>query len=297
MAQVGQLQFDKWLAEHKARHGTGEEGGEHSYAYVLDRQTRVAFERARPVRLAVEAVVRIFKTFGKNELLGQAVKIGPRQFPAVHEHVLTCAESLGIAPPTAYIVNNPVVNAGTFGTNDDSFVLLHSGLIDHMSDEELRSVIGHECGHIHNSHVVYLTALYFLTHMAGAFVAWIVTPAIVALRAWSRRAEITSDRAAMLCVRKPEIPARAITKLALGSQKLYEQLDMEAFVEQYAEGREGIGRLSELLASHPWLPKRVLALRVFEQSRLFRHRAGLGDDGLTMKEVDDRVQEIVKVVE
>jgi Zn-dependent protease with chaperone function len=203
---------------------------------------------------------------------------------------------LGITPPTVYIMNSPVINAGTFGTNDDSFMLIHSALIDHMSDEELRSIIGHECGHIHNSHVVYLTALYFLTQMAGAFVAWIVTPAVVALRAWSRRAEITCDRASLLCCRNPEVVTRALTKLALGSHKLYDQLNLEAFLEQHEESRQGVGRFSELFASHPWLPKRVLALRVFQQSKLFRRRAGLGEDGLSMKEVDEKVLEIVKVV-
>lgn len=296
MARIGQLDFNQWVADRKGERAGGEEGGEHAYAYALDRQTRLAFDTARPVQLATEAAVRAFKTFGKNELLGQAVRIGPRQFPRVHALVASCSESLGIAPPTVYVVNNPVLNAGTLGTNDESFILIHSALVDHMSDLELKAVIGHECGHIHNSHVVYLTTLHFLTQMAGVFLSWVVTPALVALRAWSRRAEITSDRAALLCVGDPAVVTRSLAKLALGSQKLYEQLDLEVFLEQHAESREGPGRLSELFASHPWVPKRVLALRVFEQSRLFRKRAGLGDDGLSMKEVDDKVQDILKVV-
>lgn len=296
MARIGQLDFNQWVADRKGERAGGEDGGEHSYAFVLDRQTRLAFDSARPVQLASEAVVRMFKAFGKNELLGQAVKIGPRQFPRVHNLVVQCAESLGIATPTVYIVNSPVLNAGTYGTNDDSFILVHSALVDHMTDEELKAIIGHECGHIHNSHVVYLTTLYYLTQLAGLFVSWIVTPATVALRAWSRRAEVTSDRAALLCAGDPAVVTRALAKLALGSHKLYDQLDLEVFLEQHAESREGPGRYSELFASHPWLPKRILALRVFQQSRLFRKRAGLGDDGLSMQEVDDKVQDLIKVV-
>ena len=78
--------------------------------------------------------------------------------------------------------------------------MVHSALVDHYSDEELLTVIGHECGHIHNSHVVYLTALHYLTHMAGA-VRRVdrCSRRRVALLAWSRRAEITCDRAGMLC--------------------------------------------------------------------------------------------------
>lgn len=296
MAQVGQLDFQEWLADRQTIASAGEQGGEHAYAYVSDRQTRAAFDRMRPVQIAVEAVVRSFKAVGKNQLLGTSVRVGPRQFPRVHGLVESSAKSLGIATPTVYITNNPVLNAGTYGTNDDSFILIHSALVDHMTDEELTSVIGHECGHIHNSHVVYLTTLYFLTHAAGIFVRWIVSPALVALKAWSRRAEITCDRASLLCVEKPEVSTRALTKLALGSRKLYDDLNLEAFLEQAEEIRTGPGRYNELFATHPWLPKRVLAMRIFEQSRLYRKRVGLGDDGLTMEEVDEKVHELVKVV-
>ncbi|HQB43016.1 MAG TPA: M48 family metallopeptidase, partial [Polyangiaceae bacterium] len=181
MARVGQLDFQGWLVDRQASASTGEDGGEHAYAYISDRQTRAAFQRLVPVQLAVEAVVRMFKAFGKNELLGTSVRVGPRQFPRVHGIAQSCARSLGIATPTVYIANNPTLNAGTFGTNDDSFILVHSALVDHMSDEELTSVLGHECGHIHNSHVVYLTALHFLTRMAGRFVRGIVFPAFLAL--------------------------------------------------------------------------------------------------------------------
>ncbi|MCU0692037.1 MAG: M48 family metallopeptidase [Polyangiaceae bacterium] len=296
MARVGRLDFESWLAQRKGAAAVGEDGGEHAYAYVSDRQTRTAFARVMPVQLAVEAVVRMFKAVGKNELLGHAVRVGPRQFPRVHNLVVSCSQTLGIPTPTVYIVNSPILNAGTYGTNDDSFILVHSALVDHMSDEELLSVFGHECGHIHNSHVVYLTTLYFLTEAAGLFVRWIVTPALVALRSWSRRAEITCDRASLLCVRDLDTATRSLAKLALGSRKLYDELNLEAFLEQHEESQQGPGRYNELFATHPWLPKRVLALRVFHESRLFRSRMGLAHDGLAMREVDDKVLDIVKVV-
>jgi Zn-dependent protease with chaperone function len=296
MAQVGQLDFHGWLTDRAGIASAGEQGGEHAYAYVSDRQTRAAFDRMRPVQLAMEAVVRMFKAVGKNQLLGSSVKVSPRQFPRVHGLVEGCARTLGIATPTVYIANNPVLNAGTYGTNDDSFILVHSGLVDHFSDEELTSVFAHECGHIHNSHVVYLTTLYFLTQAAGVFVRWIVSPALVALKGWSRRAEVTCDRASLLCVRDPEITTRSLAKLALGSRKLYDEMNLEAFLEQYEEARQGPGKYNELFATHPWLPKRVLALRVFEKSRLYRVRTGLGDDGLSMGEVDEKVHEIVRVM-
>ncbi|MEI7893762.1 MAG: M48 family metallopeptidase, partial [Myxococcales bacterium] len=169
-----------------------------------------------------------------------------------------------------------------------------SALVDHYADDELLTVLGHECGHIHNSHVVYLTALYYLTQMASVFMRWIVEPAVLVLRAWSRRAEITCDRASMLCCGDEQVAHRALSKIALGSHKLYQEFNIDAFLEQYEEGNEGIGKYMEVFASHPWLPKRILAMRVFGKSALFRHSAGLGETGLRMEDVDERVRALLK---
>jgi Zn-dependent protease with chaperone function len=296
LARVAELSFAGFIEQRRAKRVGGVEGEGHAYAYLSDRNTRVAFERAKAVELAVSAAVRMFKSVGKAELLGHAVKIGPRQFPRVHALTEQCAETLGIVPPTVYVINNQQLNAATYGTNDDAFVLLHSALVDHLSDEELLSVIGHECGHIHNNHVVYLTALHYLSHVAGLFLRNISLPAMLALRAWSRRAEITCDRAGALCTRDLNVALRALTKLALGSQKLYDQLDIDVFIEQHAEAQDSVGRFGEVFATHPWLPKRVLALRAFGESELYRRHVGLGAGGLSMAEVDKTVHGIIKVV-
>ena len=266
----------------------------HDYTYTFDRQSRVAFENAKPVALAVEASVRLFKQMGKHQLLGHAVKVSERQFPRIHGIAKRASDALQITTPQVFVVNNPTFNAGTLGTNDDSFIIIHSALLDQYSDQELLTVIGHECGHIHNSHVAYLTALHYLTYMAGMFLPWILQPALVALRTWSRRAEITCDRAGMLVSRDQQASERAITKLAVGSHKLYEEFNLDAFLEQHVEGSHGVGRFMEVFATHPWLPKRVLAMRVFGASQLYRRTLDGTAEGLTMSEVDSRVAELLK---
>ncbi len=295
MARAPELGFREFIDQRKGLRAGGADGEGVAYAYASDKATRKTFDSMKPVELAVTAAVRMFQTVGKNELLGHAVKVGPKQFPRIHGMVLKCAETLGITPPTLYIVNSPIANAATFGTNDDSFIMVHSALIDHMSDDELMSVIGHECGHIHNSHVVYLTAMHYLTRMASQYVRWLAGPAMLALSGWSRRAEVTCDRAGLLCAGSLDASTRALTKLALGSKKLYDELNIEAFLEQHQEGGDGIGRFAEITASHPWLPKRVLALRAFAGSELYRKHAHLGDTGDTMEAVDEKVHEIIKV--
>jgi len=231
---------------------------------------------------------------GKHQLLGNAVKVSDRQFPRIHGITKQACDTLQIAMPQVFVVNSPVFNAGTLGTNDDSFIMVHSSLVDQYTDEELLTVIGHECGHIHNSHVAYLTALHYLSFMAGMFLPWILQPAMVALRTWSRRAEITCDRAGMLVSKNQQAAERAITKLAVGSRKLYEEFNLDAFLEQHEEGNQGIGRYMEVFATHPWLPKRVLAMRVFGESQLYHKAINGPATGLTMSEVDGRVAALLK---
>jgi hypothetical protein len=301
MARAPELDFDRFVARKRSERGPEPAAGSdarpadgHEYAYAFDRQTREAFERMRPVQITIGTTVRMFKQVWRGSLLGNAVKVSDRQFPRIQGIARQCAETLHIATPQVYITNNPVLNAGTYGTDEESFIVVHSGLVDHYTDEELLTVIGHECGHIHNGHVVYMTALHYLAHLAGAVVAWAVQPALVALKAWSRRAEITSDRAGMLCAKNDAVAERAITKLALGSKKLYDEFNLEAFLDQHRESKESIGRYMEAFASHPWLPKRVLAMREFGKSELYRQAAGLGPGGLAMNDVDERVAALLK---
>jgi len=296
VASLGDFDFPAFVRERARRRPGSVLGNDHGYAYVSDRNTRATFERLKPVELAVAAAVRTFKNVGKAELLGHAVKIGPRQFPRVHALAERCADTLGIPVPTVYVVSNPHLNAATYGTNEEAFILINSALMDHFTDAELSSVIGHECGHIHNNHVVYLTAMHYLTNVAGVVLRNLAVPALLSLRAWSRRAEVTCDRAGALCAGDLEPSLRALTKLALGSQKLYEELNIEAFLEQHREAKQSLGRFSEVFSSHPWLPKRVLALQAFAESELFRRHAGLGPGGLAMAEVDERVHGYIKVI-
>ena len=295
MATAPQLDFEAYVARKKSEHGTAPDASAGpAYAYRLDHQTRRAFETVKPVELAINSTVRMWKDVWRNQLLGSAVRVSDRQFPRIQRVAETCADTLQIPTPQIYIVSNPTLNAATFGTSEESFIMVHSALVDHYTEEELLTVIGHECGHIHNSHVVYLTALHFLTRIAGAFTKWITQPAVMALLAWSRRAEITCDRAGMLCSKSDAASARALTKLALGSRKLHEEFNLDAFLEQYQEGKEGLGRHMEAFASHPYLPKRVLAMRVFAESELYRRALGDPSAGLSMTEVDDRVAALLK---
>lgn len=266
------------------------------YAYSADVTMLRSFQRIRPVELAAAAVVRTGKEMIRGTLLGQAVKVGPKQFKRLHDIGEHCARLLNVPAPQLYVVNSAVVNAYTMGTDEESVIVLHSALVDALDERELTFVIGHETGHVQNKHVVYGTALMILTQLPLALLLGpFVEPALVPLRAWFRRAEITCDRAGLLCSKDLDAGVSSFMKLAIGSKTLFQEMDVDSYLAQLEEGSTSIGRYSELFATHPFLPKRIKALRTFAESEIYRHEIGQ-DGGLSIEDVDERTSRIIAIV-
>lgn len=280
------------------RTGIAAEGGSDQYAYAGDLKLQKTMRTFKPIELAVASTVRLGKGVLTGDLLGSAVKVSPRQFPRVHAMARHCAETLGITLPQVFIQGRiDSINAMTTGTDKEAVIVVHTATLDLLTDDELLFVLGHECGHIQNGHVVYLTTLNILTQLAGAFVGPLVQPALIALQGWSRAAELTCDRAGLLCCGKLDVAEQAFLKLTTGSKRVYEQLNVAEYLDQLREGREGLGRAAELMKSHPYITKRIEALRVFAQSEVYqRARGTLSPEALPLVEVDRRVEEIVKVL-
>ena len=206
------------------------------YAYGADMAMLATFRRVRPLELAAASIVRTYKDVLKNQLLGTTVKVTPQQFPSIYQIAEECAASLGVPVPTVYVANDPRMNAYTFGTDDDAFIVVHSALVDHFEPAELKFVLGHETGHIQNKHVIYNTVLILLKQSAAALLKMVLPPLDVALNAWYRRAEITCDRAGLLCCGDVQVAAKSFVKLACGSRKLSQEVDIDAYLEAGGRG-------------------------------------------------------------
>lgn len=276
----------------------GEVGGDQGarYAYSADIAMLRTFRRMKPIELAASSIVRSAKEMMRNQYSGTTIRVTEKQIPRIHRIAKECADTLGVQMPAIYVANSPVINAYTFGTDDDSIIVVHAALVDHFTEQELKFVIGHEMGHIQNRHVVYGTILRLLRGGVGLLLKWILPPAEVALAAWARRAEITCDRAGLLCAQDLEVACNSFMKLACGSHKLYDELDLDEYLKQLEDARSGPGRFQEALASHPYLPKRIEALRVFAESELYRTAAGLGAGGISIEEVDERTSNLIQIV-
>ena len=87
----------------------------------------------------------------------------------------------------------------------------------------------------------------------------------LALLNWSRAAEFSADRAALLAVQDGKLAARALGRLAVGSRKLAEQINVDELIEQ-ANDFDNLGKdllskfykeTSHIGQDHPFLILRI----------------------------------------
>lgn len=223
-----------------------------------------------------------------------SVLVGPDQFPDVYEIGCDCARRLGIGVPNIYIVNDQTMNAFTIAMDDiDPIIVIHSGLYERLTPGELRAVIGHECGHIQNHHGVYdMLVVELLNRGMNGLSTFVPVEALlaltagaqVALYAWSRAAEITSDRAGMICSERLEDNYSAQAKLMYGGAFGDHEINYEALRRQLDMQQGNIARYDEIFNSHPSGARRIAAEMEFAKCDvLYDWRPELKEPGMTLR--------------
>jgi len=286
--------FAKWIA---VRRGSMEQSAREGavYAFTGERKFRRTLGMARPVTMALEATTRLWRDVARTELLSSAVKVSDQQYPRVYEAAKAAGAALHVRVPVVFAAPSDSIKIRVLGTEDAPHLIVNLDLAEKLDDNELVAAIGHELGHVQNGHILYATALHYLTNSAAFFVRWVVQPAILTLQAWSRRAEVTCDRAALLAVRDLDKTLGALVKLELGLDK-GSAFNAEEYLKQPPDVKKGLGRYGELFRSHPYLPKRVQALRLFANSALYASVTGQDPAGKpSLTEIDKQVADLISV--
>ena len=179
-------------------------------------------------------------------------RVTTRMLPRLHKYLGWGCKILDLDEPELYVTLDPVPNAYTFG-HKKPFIVLTSALVDLLGDEELLFVIGHELGHIKAGHVLYtILARNIATIIAAIGQATLGIGAllgqglVVALHDWYRKAELTADRAGLLCVQDLDPCVNVFMKLAGGGGRLWAEMDRHEFLHQIdayeEEDRSTLGR-------------------------------------------------------
>lgn len=234
---------------------------------------RAALAALRKLPMFDEVLRKLFGFFGEKPIRlafqANAVQVSENQFPRIWELYGDVCETLD-APDKypIFVSQTPIVNAGAYGM-DEPFIILNSGTVKLLDDTQLSYVMGHELGHIMSDHVLYRTMTVLLINLAqmGFPIVGLAARAIlVGLLEWSRKSELSSDRAGLLAIQNAEEVMETMLKMAGGGDD--EETSLAEFIRQAEEYRESgdmadqVFKVLNLIGqSHPFWVLRVSELR------------------------------------
>lgn len=265
-------------------------------------------------RPRLEDVLDTIVALQRAEWLHDGVYAGPGAMPGVYRDVLHAARTLKIAVPPAILAGTGLKSQGAFGTDGRAFLYLSTFFFDPASEGERRFMAGRLCGQIAARQVTASTLYALLVDFhglrslarkaVGPMLEVVLAPLSVgvrlALSRWHRAAEITADRAGLLCCEDSADGALASAGRAMLRQSLGRTPDVgiEAYLEQLRASRTGAspGRWTELLADQPFTHKRLEALSLFARSSVYAELTGQAvADPLSREELDRQTSRLLGV--
>ena len=247
-----------------------------AYQHSLDRRTLAALKSVPGVpQMTRKLLEHIGDQTAWIQFMSDAVLCSEDQFPQLLGLLERARQSLDIPfRPALFLGESPHMNALTTGV-DKPVIVVRSALLDQLGDDEIVSVLGHELGHLHADHPLYQTVAHTLLQggaMASRLVRLLGMPIRRALLRWSRCAELTADRAALLASRDLGACIGTMVTFAGGNRpgtSRRTQLQLGPFIRQCrelakVEASQTIGRaLGNYLAmdrTHPHVAWRVMHL-------------------------------------
>lgn len=213
------------------------------------------------------------------------------QAPGLHRMVDDLARAAGIPKPRVFVIPDAQPNAFATGRNPEhGVVAVTDGIVDLLSERELRGVIAHELAHIKNRDILIATvaagiaaAVTYIAHaaqfaaifggrgddqdergsLAGSLLLIVVAPIAATLiqLGISRSREYLADEAGARLTGDPEALARALEKMATAAQRGPARTELATaslfIVSPLSGGRSWLG----LFSTHPRTEERVRRLR------------------------------------
>lgn len=200
----------------------------------------------------------------RSAMEGHSFKVEKRLMSHLYDLLYGVKEKLGFADPVDfYITGDSTVNAWTIAAareGEPHIVNINSALINLMTDDELRFVVGHELGHLMNRNTEMLRLINFV------FPRGTVPPLVLQykIRLWEQLSELTADRYGYMAVENLEACLSAFFKMTSGLDITKIDMKVEAYLEEnlkhleYFISDKGLSR-----DTHPVNPIRVQSLNLY----------------------------------
>ncbi len=218
----------------------------------------------------------------RKKILANAMLVTPEMFPTIAKAASAAVSALDITAPEFFVLSNPEVNAmcAYLGEDIPCAVVLHSGLIERLSPQELQFVIGHELGHY-----IFRHGSYADTSFRG-----LLGLSRLSYHQWQRACEISADRIGLVSVNSEADAISAMIKLASGLPANFIRFDALAY-QQQARAILDEGNATTARSSHPMVPIRARAIHWFVMSEAYyTWRKFDSRPALTTEAVDEQIR-------
>ncbi|NEO31703.1 MAG: M48 family metalloprotease [Symploca sp. SIO3C6] len=262
-----------------------------AFKHPLDRQAEQALRSVPGFDLVASKFVEfIYERPQLIYLMGNSIQVGPRQYSTIYHIFRECVRDLDIHPePILFISQNPQVNSYALG-QEHPYVVIYTGLLDLLSEVEIRTILAHELGHIKCGHTVLIQMGLWVVNAASILgeltFGWgniISSGLIYAFYEWRRQAELSSDRAALLVTDDLDTVMKTMMKVSGGSTKYGHECSLSEFIRQsesYQElDQDSLNQIykfllyngaNDSLLSHPFPVERIRYLQEWANSEEYR---------------------------
>jgi Zn-dependent protease with chaperone function len=207
--------------------------------HPYDRAALNALQRVPGLDLVVRKFIELFpERVAYIQNVAQTIRVSSKQCPQLYSLFQEACAILDMPEPELYAAQHPVPNAYTSGC-ERPYIIITTGLLDLMNENEVLAVLAHELGHIKSGHVLYKTMarcisllLTIVGDMTLGLGRLIGRSLEAALLEWDRKSEFTADRAASLVVQDSQVMLSLMMKLAGGTLFQRDQMDAQEFLKQ-----------------------------------------------------------------
>lgn len=206
--------------------------------------------------------------YWRNAMEGHSFKVEKRLLPKLYGMFEEIKKTLKYSEAVdLYITGDSTVNAFSVASEregDPHIINLNSALVELMTDDELKFVIGHELGHLINKD----TKLRRLINFVFPNIAGMPTAMLHKIRLEEQLAELVADRYGYRAVGKLEPCVSAFFKMASGLDIAKMHIEVEVLLEEnikhleYFMNDKGVSR-----ETHPVNPIRVQALNLYDKEK------------------------------
>ncbi|NMH86287.1 M48 family metallopeptidase [Flavivirga algicola] len=267
--------------------------------YDGDRDYVIDFEKDELIQSTLERINQNNGKFkSRKHLLKSSLRLTKTLAPVLHEIGEHCKIVLKLKGDIEFFVyQGDMFNASCYPPDDDKlYIILSSGILERFSKDELAFVVGHEIGHVLFEHFNYPVRQ--ILDEGNDDLAPIHA---MKLYAWNRNAEISADRAGLLCCQSFEAAGRTFFKLSSGVTTDSLDFQLNEYIGQFADLEEVLNDAthdpSDWYTTHPFSPLRIKALELFNKSETYAafNEAITGE--ITEEAMETEIKRIMSLME